>query len=159
MDVAPTALFLVQHGEAKAEQEDPARPLSDRGRQEVTSVAAAARRAGVGVAAIYHSGKLRAQQTAELFAAALAPRAGLQQLTGLAPNDDPADALQALERLEHPAMLVGHLPHLSRLTSLLVTGDPQRDVVVFRMGALVRLGLSADGRWRVEWIVTPEVAG
>src|SRR3989475_4039548 len=57
--------YLVQHGEAKPEQEDPARPLSDRGRREVERVAQAAQRSEVAVAAIFHSGKLRAQRSEE----------------------------------------------------------------------------------------------
>lgn len=32
-------LYLIQHGDAKSEQEDPARPLSDKGRRDVEKVA------------------------------------------------------------------------------------------------------------------------
>src|SRR3989442_4166078 len=65
--------YLVQHGEATPEQDDPARPLTDRGRREVEPVAEAAKRSGVGIAEIVHSGKIRAPQTAELLAAARSP--------------------------------------------------------------------------------------
>src|SRR3989454_7116617 len=47
--------YLVQHGEAKPEQEDPARPLTDRGRRDVERVAHAAGRSGVSVAEIVRS--------------------------------------------------------------------------------------------------------
>src|SRR5437899_75323 len=96
--------YLVQHGEAKPEQEDPARPLTDRGRREVERVARAARRSGVGVAEILHSGKLRAQQTAELLAAALSPVGGVRAVAGLAPTDDPAAARAVLDQAAAPAM-------------------------------------------------------
>src|SRR2546428_4370090 len=62
--------YLVQHGEAKPEREDPARPLTDRGRREVERVAEGAQRSGVEIAEVVHSGELRAQQTAELAAGA-----------------------------------------------------------------------------------------
>jgi phosphohistidine phosphatase len=149
-------LYLVQHGEAKPEQEDPARPLTERGRGEVERVAAAAARARMEVVEILHSGKLRARQTAELLAAALSPARGVRATAGLAPMDDPRIAQQAVGEMIQRAMLVGHLPHLSRLASLLVVEDAAREIVVFRTGAIVCLG--GDGRWRLKWILTPEVA-
>ncbi len=148
--------YLVQHGEAKPEQEDPARPLTDRGRREVERVALAVKCSGVEIAEIVHSGKLRAQQTAELLAAVLPPARGVRAVAGLAPMDDLAAARALLDRAEAPAMLVGHLPHLSRLTSLLLVGDPTREIVSFRMGAIVCLGRD-EATWRLKWILTPEL--
>ena len=147
--------YLVQHGEAKPEQEDPARPLSDRGRRDVERVAQAAGRSGVSVAEIVHSGKLRAQQTADLLAAALSPVGGVRAVAGLAPLDDPAAARELLDQAAAPRMIVGHLPHLSRLTSLLLVGDPTREIVSFRMGAIVCLTREEE-RWRLKWILTPD---
>lgn len=149
-------LYLVQHGEAKPEAEDPARPLTDRGRQEVTRVARAALRAGVAVAAIAHSGKRRARETAELLATELRPARGVREEPGLAPMDDPAIAQRAVEQATDPVMLVGHLPHLGRLASLLLLGDPAREIVAFRMGGIVCLARE-EGRWRVRWVLTPEL--
>jgi phosphohistidine phosphatase len=149
-------LYLVQHGEAKPEQEDPARPLTERGRGEIERVAAAAARAHMEVVEILHSGKLRARQTAELLAAALSPARGVRAIAGLAPMDDPAAAHGLLEQAGAPTLLVGHLPHLSRLTSLLLAGNSTRDIVSFRMGAIVCLGRD-EGAWRVKWILTPEL--
>jgi Histidine phosphatase superfamily (branch 1) len=66
-------LYLMQHGAALAKDVDPARPLSEQGEQDVRRIAAFLARAGVGVGRIWHSGKRRAEQTAELLAAALPP--------------------------------------------------------------------------------------
>src|SRR5438034_9734698 len=148
-------LYLVQHGDAQSEAIDPARPLTDRGRQEVERVARAAARAGASVARIAHSGKLRARQTAETVAAELRPSQGVAELAGLAPMDDPAIAQRLVTQLREPALLVGHLPHLSRLASLLLVGDATREIVAFRMGGIVCLENDA-GRWRIKWILTPE---
>lgn len=148
--------FLVQHGAAHAEQEDPARPLTDRGQREVERVARAAARLGLGVSQIDHSGKLRAQQTAEILATHLKPPHGLRHRTGLAPMDDPAIARQAVEQAAEPTMLVGHLPHLSRLASLLLVADGSKEVIAFRMGGIVCLGRE-QGQWRLRWILTPEL--
>jgi phosphohistidine phosphatase len=149
-------LYLVQHGEAKPEADDPARPLTERGRKEVERVARAAARLGHRVARIRHSGKLRARQTAEILAAALRPPAGVEEMAGLAPNDDPERTARVLAEVEEPWLLVGHLPHLSRLASLLLAGDPDRPLIAFRMGALVGLGQEGGG-WRLRFILTPEL--
>lgn len=151
-------LYLVQHGESVPEAEDPARPLAERGRKEVERVARAAARLGLGVATIAHSGKLRAKQTAEILAAELKPAGGVLERPGLTPNDDPGGAARLAAEASEPTMIVGHLPHLSRLASLLLVGDPDREVVAFRMGAVV--GLSRDaGKWKLRFVLTPEIAG
>ncbi|MBI3989381.1 MAG: hypothetical protein HY347_07165 [candidate division NC10 bacterium] len=56
-----------------------------------------------------------------------------------------AEAKAVLEAAQEPLMLVGHLPHLSRLTSALLVGDPEREVIRFRMGAIVCLSKTAGG--------------
>ncbi|HVH10533.1 MAG TPA: phosphohistidine phosphatase SixA [Gemmatimonadales bacterium] len=149
-------LYLVQHGEARPETEDPTRPLTERGRAEVGRVAQAAARAGISLTRIEHSGKQRAQETAEIFAAALAPGARLEHAPDLAPQDDPALAAGRVADLVVPTMLVGHLPHLSRLATLLVTGDSEHEIVAFRPGGIVSLTKTAGG-WRVRWVLTPDV--
>ncbi|MFN3477425.1 MAG: phosphohistidine phosphatase SixA [Candidatus Methylomirabilales bacterium] len=149
-------MYLVQHGEAKPEQEDPARPLTDRGREEIQRVARHAKTLDLKISEIRHSGKLRAQQTAEILAEHLSPPRGIREMKGLAPMDDPAEAKAVLEATQEPLMLVGHLPHLSRLASALLVGDPKREVIQFRMGAIVCLS-RLEGSWVLKWILTPEL--
>lgn len=150
-------LYLVQHGEATSEQEDPERPLTAAGREAVERVARAAKAAGVRIRRVYHSGKLRARQTAEILARELGSGATPDVMDGLAPKDDPAVAGAALADLRDPAILVGHLPHLSRLASLLLLGDPDREIIAFRNGGIVCLCEEGDGSWKVGWILTPAV--
>ena len=71
-------VYLVQHGLAKSKDEDPERPLTAVGREEVERVARAAAAVAVRPAAILHSGKARAEQTAEIFAAHTEPPQGVQ---------------------------------------------------------------------------------
>ena len=61
-------VYLVQHGEAKSEEEDPQRRLTDKGIGEVQNVAKVLRPLKLAVDAIWHSDKARAQQTEELLA-------------------------------------------------------------------------------------------
>jgi len=62
-------LYLVQHAEAKRKEEDPERPLSEKGRVDIRKVAVyIAGHINIKVSAIIHSGKTRARQTAEALA-------------------------------------------------------------------------------------------
>ena len=149
-------IYLVQHGLAKSKDEDPARSLTPAGREEVERVARAAAAADLRPASILHSGKTRAQQTAEIFAAHLKPARGVHAVEGLAPRDEPERIRERLERADEPLMLVGHLPHLSRLAALSLAGAPEREIVAFRNAGVVCLE-GKGGRFAVRWILTPEL--
>jgi phosphohistidine phosphatase len=150
-------LYLMQHAEAVPETEDPARPLSTRGRAEVERVARFAARLEPGIALVRHSGRLRAHQTAEIMAAALRPSPRVEETGGLGPKDDPATAARTVGNTAETSLLVGHLPHLARLVSLLVLGEASKDVLAFRMGALVALSHGEEEGWRLRFVLTPEM--
>lgn len=148
-------LYLVQHGEAKREEEDPSRPLTDKGRADVVRSAGLVRRLGVRVAEIRHSDKLRAIQTAEELERALgAPR---RQSPGLAPNDDVSPLSREVASRPENLMVVGHLPFLSRLAGRLLSQDESLPVVDFQMGGVVRIDRRPDGNWSLRWALPPEV--
>jgi len=150
-------IYLVQHGEAEPEDVDPARPLTERGRRDTQRVATCAARLGLEVHQIRHSGKTRAEQTAMILGEALSPPGGVVAESGLAPKDDVRPVAEALARDSQPVMLVGHLPFLSHLAGLLLTGDPDRPVVQFCRAGIVCLARQ-ESRWLVAWILTPEMA-
>ena len=52
-------------------------------------------------------------------------------------------------------MLVGHLPFMNRLGALLVTGDPDRDVIDFTPATIVCCAPEPSG-WSVKWILAPQ---
>ena len=148
-------VFLVQHGEAKSEAEDPQRSLTDNGKATVKKVATWAAKIGIQVDEIRHSGKTRARQTAEIFAKHLNVF-NIQAVSGLAPLDDVKPIAEQLEEEDRTLMLVGHLPFMSRLASYLLISDPEKTVVKFRMGGLVGLEHNEEG-WVVFCIVPPEM--
>jgi len=150
-------VYLVQHAEAKPETEDTQRPLSERGRAEAIRVASHAAKVGVRVSKIVHSGKLRARQTAEIFGQYLNPPKGVEEVKGLAPLDQPQEAREMIEGASEPLMVVGHLPHLSRLASLLVIGEPETGLINFRMAGIVCLTKTEEGGWRIRWILNPDI--
>jgi phosphohistidine phosphatase len=61
-------LYLVQHAEAKKEEDDPERGLTDKGFRDIAGTAAYAKNLSIKVSAIHHSGKKRALQTVQVLA-------------------------------------------------------------------------------------------
>jgi phosphohistidine phosphatase len=146
--------FLVRHGEAKPEYDDARRPLTEDGRSGVEKVARAAAAKKIKIDRILHSEKLRAKETAEILAGMLSPARGVREISGLAPEDDPLPAKAEIEAADESLILVGHLPHLSRLAGLLLTGDGEKKVVDFAPATMVCL--SRAGRaWSLSWILGP----
>ena len=148
-------IYLIQHGRAESKDRDPSRPLTPNGSGEAIRTAARVAQLGLELDAIWHSGKLRARQTAEIFAERLRPARGVLVRDGMAPLDDPSILAGEIGALEVPVALVGHLPHLSRFASLLVTGNADGEIVAFRNAGVVCLGGEGPS-WRVEWIITPD---
>jgi len=150
-------LYLVQHGEAKKEEEDPQRGLTDKGRKDVQAIAAYARKMNVQPDRIFHSAKLRAQQTAALLVEQLNPHKGMDQADNLLPMDDPGFWASQLAGMHEDMMLVGHLPFMARMAGLLLCGDKDRLCVDFKMGGIVCLKRFDDNRWAVVWMVVPDM--
>ena len=151
-------IYLVQHAEAKSEEEDPKRPLNEKGRQHAEQVAALAKGLGVQVHQIRHSGKTRARQTAEIMGEVLVPPAGVVEAPGLGPVDPVDEEAAQLDNLVEPVMIVGHLPFMERIVGLMTAGDADLPVVKFHNAGIVCLRKRDVGGWQVAWIVTPQVA-
>jgi len=149
-------IFLVQHGQAKSADEDPKRPLSDEGRENAQRVAEWAKNKGLFVVEIRHSGKKRAEETAIIFGNSLHPVDGVKEVTGLLPNDDVLQVGDDLEVEKKSVMLVGHLPFMSRLASMLLVKNPDQSVISFQNAGLVGLEYQT-GQWSVSLVVTPDV--
>ena len=150
------SVYLVQHGKAKKEDEDPQRPLSSEGEEETGKVASFLYQVPLKVNRIFHSPKLRACQTAGIFASQLNPAALVEERDGLAPKDDPLIWKERLENERGDLMVIGHLPHLSRLASLLLCDDADSEPVHFTNSCVLCLEKEGD-RWSVNWIVVPHI--
>lgn len=149
-------LYLVQHGIPKPESEDPQKPLSEIGKAEVEKVAKALKLAGIKVSKIFHSGKLRAKETAEILGDYLNPSEGIAEAEGLNPLDPPDIWANKLFELKDPIMLVGHLPHLQKLCSFLIIKNSEKPVIKFRQGGVVALERDEKGEWIILWTIYPD---
>jgi phosphohistidine phosphatase len=120
-------IYLVQHAQSRSKDQDPEQSLSQAGIQAVRDIAAML--SDLQVDRIYHSEKLRARQTAEILAENIHPAGSFEQIEGLKPLDNPTIWSDRLQTDLGDVMLVGHLPHIDRLASLLLTGDPDRSIL------------------------------
>ena len=136
-------VFLVHHADAVGPDVDPQRPLSELGHQQAESVAQQLRSRGVAPAAIWHSGKVRARQTAEAVLRVCPPVDEFKMIRGLAPDDPPEWLRDQLNAEEREVVLVGHMPHLPRLARLLC------DEAALRPHGFVELEKTAEKLWRV----------
>lgn len=130
------------------------RPLSDRGRLEVDMLARKAAERGAKPDVIWHSGKLRARQTAEAYWKQCNPLAALSAAHGLQPTDPTKWIVDALEEEARHLMLAGHFPHLPRLLGRLTTGNAEADAANFPLNGIVALEES-DGMWIEKWRMKP----
>jgi phosphohistidine phosphatase len=151
-------LYLVQHGDAVPKAVDAGRPLSGQGRRDVERIGALLRRNGIRVARIVHSGKTRARQTAAILGDALGGDPAIDAADGLGPNDPVGPWAGTVDGNREHTMLVGHMPFMGRLVSLLVAGDDAAEIVRFRPGTVVCLDKGSDSGWALAWMVGPELA-
>ena len=151
-------LYLMQHGQAKSKEEDPDRPLTERGQEEVEFISAfVTRHLSMSVNQVMHSGKVRAQETAELAAEQLRPAKGIVPAEDLDPMADPTSWAKRLEEIDDDIMLVGHLPHLSNLASTLLCNWADGKPVAFQMGGIVCLERDGSRVWSLAWMLTPDI--
>ena len=143
-------LFLVHHADAVGPEVDPQRPLSPHGREHATRLASEAAARGVRPDVIWHSGKLRARQTADAFRRACNPSAELAAIRGLQPTDPPEWIRDRLSRDERTILLAGHFPSLPRILHLLVTGANDGGAAEFPQHGLVALERQ-ESLWVVTW--------
>ncbi len=150
-------IYLVHHGEAVPDEQDPRRPLTARGRADAAAVACwAVERAGARVGCVRHSEKLRAAQTAQAWREVL-PSAQLIPDPRLNPSADPAALAADLAGEEQDLVLVGHQPFLGRLAAVLVCGDVDRPVLALPAAGAACLERGPHGGWSVRWVVGPDL--
>ena len=115
-------LLLVQHGNALPKDVDPDRGLSESGKNDVANVATFLARGSVQVELIFHSGKKRAWETAELFRVCLIRDGHFDERDGIAPLDPVVDVGEEIQNLSKETMFVGQLPFMGKLVAHLLAG-------------------------------------
>src|SRR5204862_696472 len=110
------------------------------------AIAAAAR--GVKPLIVWHSGKLRAKQTAEAFWRVCNALAEFSVSRDLQPDDPPVWMRDRLRGETRDVLIAGHYPHLPRLLALLLKDEAS----VFPLHGCVALVTDDEGgSWTVLW--------
>ncbi|MFT3741594.1 MAG: phosphohistidine phosphatase SixA [Gammaproteobacteria bacterium] len=135
-------LYLMRHGQTTA---DTQRQLSPMGIHQVEAAAHKLLQRAVKVDMIYHSGVLRAQQTAEIIAQRLA--VPTQYLDHLKADSDIDVVLATLEHWQQDVMLVSHLPFLVLLSQALL---PNAKLIEFDPATVACLEFQTD-QWQLMW--------
>jgi len=144
------SIYFIQHGLSVAKEENPDRPLSTEGREQTKQISTQLKRMEVSVKTVCHSGKARAEETAEILASQIADGCSSQR-DGMGPNDS---AKHFVTTLKDNTMYVGHLPHLENMIAYLVAGDERVRVMKFVNSAVVCVAKGDDGFF-IEWIIRP----
>jgi phosphohistidine phosphatase len=150
-------LYLVRHGEAYDEAADPDRSLTEAGKATVHAMAQMAAAFNIPVSQIFHSGKTRARQTAEIFSQYLKPSAGVKAIKSIGPYDDVTNIALPFDPSLN-AMIVGHLPFMERLVSYLITGAIDTSIIKFQTAGIVCLDRDENGSRYIRWALMPKMA-
>ncbi|HZT78276.1 MAG TPA: histidine phosphatase family protein [Vicinamibacterales bacterium] len=145
-------LYLVHHSDAVGPEIDPRRPLSSVGRANADRLADLAAKRGAKPDVVWHSGKLRAKQTAEAFWRACNALAELSAARDLQPDDPPQWLRDRLVGETRDILVAGHYPHLPRLRALLVGDNVEGN---FPLHGIVALSSDDEGQsWRELWRIS-----
>lgn len=151
-------LYLVRHGDAYTETADPDRSLTEAGKETVDGMGQRLAAFKIPVSQIFHSGKTRARQTAEILSHYLTGSERVAEIKGIHPYDDVTKIALSLDPTLN-TMLVGHLPFMERLVSYLITGSMDQTIIKFQTGGIVCLDrIGQNGPWQIHWALMPKMS-
>jgi len=149
-------LYLVRHGEAAVNIEGGEPALSRWGNYEVEKTGTELANRVEHLDKIFHSGKLRAQQTAEIIRAKIEAKIQLEKIDGLKPNDSAAEIAEWVNGVHKDIMLVGHLPFMAKLVALLLKDSAEKTSLSFGSACVACLERSGSGDWTLLWFFSPQ---
>ena len=152
-------IFLMQHGASISGEIDPQRPLSSLGAEQCARSARAMRAMGLGFDALLCSPKLRAEKTAGIVAETLGlRREAVRRTERLLPKARPAETLEMLAGYDAGAtiLLVGHLPNLAEVASLLLSAGTKVSLGFENAGlTFLHADECAPGKGILGWHLSP----
>ena len=158
-------LYILRHGIAEEQAPDTSggdsqRRLTAEGCKKIRSAAKGMKALELEFDLILSSTFLRAKETAEIVARVLGANKALHLSPALAADGNPKaliDDLKAQHKKRSSVLLVGHEPYLSRLISLLISGDTGISINL-KKGGLCKLSTQSLQYGRcatLEWFLTP----
>lgn len=145
-------VYLMQHALAYSSDENQERPLSPAGIDQAKAAAKGLKRLGLSFDLIVASPKRRAHQTAALIAEGVRfPHSDILTTESVLPQSQPQELLELLQK-EAPqssVLIVGHMPHLGKLSSQLLQGGE----ILFENTGLACFEISSSRPARLEFLL------
>jgi len=145
-------LYLIQHGIALPEEKDPEKSLSPEGKEKTQGTAEFLKTKSIKVDAVWHSPKLRAIQTAQIVSNSVFC-SEIQERDDLNPLDSVENFPEEIKSSKKNLMIIGHLPFLQKLASLLLSGSETNQFISFKNSGVICLEYTDT--WKIAWMVTP----
>lgn len=150
-------IYLARHGESVSYGLDDERSLTEKGEQDMEKLAVFIKPLQIKVNHILHSQKYRAQQTAEILSSGFLSSPDMECSQKLDPLAAVMPIVDQIHAWDQDCLLVGHMPFMGRLVSLLVTGDENYNIVNFKPGCMINLDQIEQTRWAICWMLNPEI--
>lgn len=148
-------VIMVRHGRAKSSNEHPERPLTAEGEASIEKLGNLLNEKSLGIQKIWHSGILRAKQTAEILSKKIHYSGDLIEMITLSPESNPNTMHIALNAEMENVLIVSHLPFLEYLYNLMITGNMEGNLIHFSPGSATKL-VKINNQWNQEWFLKPE---
>jgi len=151
-------LYLVRHGEAVVKYDGEKAVLSEWGIFEVektgSEIAARIDRLDI----IFHSDKLRAQQTATIIQTKLKfhTTVPLSEMEGLRPDDSVSEIMEWASEMKNDIMLVGHLPFIDKLAGRLLKESEKNYSLAFGTACVACFERVDSDDWILMWFFNPK---
>lgn len=157
-------LILVRHGIAEATgggvRRDRDRRLTEEGVLRTRQAAQGLREISCMPSVILSSPYARAKETADVLAAVLTPPGGVEIMDALAAGDGARQVVRGVAKRPEPVvMLVGHMPDMSEIAGLLLSGRTDLGMEFKKAAACCLVCESrpvSDAAW-LRWLLPPGV--
>ena len=154
MDANELSLILMRHG-SYDDREIPGGELTPLGIQEVELMAGVIASLGFQPNHIWHSGKRRAEQTAQLLSSRCGSVEPVER-PGIEPGGDSRVFADVLRSQIGQLLVVSHLPFLERLSGELLFQMPDQQMIQFFPGSMLCLKRT-DMDWHIKWFLHPDL--
>ena len=155
-------LFILRHGKAgksSGGSDDAARALTREGKKEVKRIAQWMKAQDFSFDIIATSPLQRALETATVIASELGQKDKLATWDELAPGGDPDTVCYkaAQQGNDTRVLVIGHEPGLSRLISMIISGNPDSPIIITK-GGLAKIrnySFATRPSGDLQWLLTP----
>lgn len=144
----------MRHGEAAQTSQNSEQVLTLNGRTGIENLAKRLNGKNLQLAQVFHSGKARAQQTADIICSALCPGVTPRILDNIKPDDNPAAILPEIYGWNENSLITSHLPFIPHLVTLLTATNVHLNSINYDPGTFICLE-KINNVWAINWVEVP----